>query len=106
MKEITQEDYELALKYLPEFIESRLQLVWRYFRDVVEGHTGENGHEKLARYATIKGVEKDDPEKKFSGFITDGYHIKYDDFLAIYDAISEALSKAKEVTRLDLNAKR
>jgi hypothetical protein len=100
MGENPRQEFDDRLKELPALVEKRLQLVWRYFRDVTQGEAD------LAAFATIKRVQGQDPEKRFTGFITDGYRVEKDDFFAIYDAISEALQAAKTVTELDLTLPR
>lgn len=76
----------------PLYVQSELQLVWRYFRNIAESS------DKLGRIAEIE-VDK----LTTTGELTDGFYVNEDDFFAIYDALSKVRNEAKDLIDIDMN---
>jgi len=86
-------DFIFRIDQFPLYVQSELQLVWRYFRNITESS------DEFARAAEIETLDK----LKTIGKLTDGFCVNEDDFFAIYDALSKVRNEAKDLIDIDMN---
>ena len=85
-------DFISRVDRFPIYVQSELQLVWRYFRNITEST------ELLGRCAEVE-VNK----RKIICKLTDGYYVNEDDLFAIYDSLSKVIDEAKELLEIQSN---
>lgn len=95
------------LEFFPMKTRNRLQLIWRYFQNIVENSDESNRFALFkASPVEIRGAYqdlKDQKESKIAGKITNGFFIHDDDFVAIHSAVSELLKDATEIIEFNMD---